>query len=162
MTTLTDFLLARIAEDEAVARGAIDPERPGTHWRWIDAGEQGGPAEPDPETGGEYLDMQASIWLCTVEEFPTSSVGPLPAVAIASAQEVKSGAAAHIACFDPARVLAECEAKRRIVHEFTGESPHANYDDCGDECVGNALHWVLRVLAQPYADHPDYREEWRA
>jgi hypothetical protein len=21
---------------------------------------------------------------------------------------------------------------------------------------------VLRLLAQPYSDHPDYREEWRA
>ena len=42
----------------------------------------------------------------------------------------------------PGRALAECDAKRRIVTE------------CG---------WVtvMELLALPYADHPDYREEWR-
>jgi hypothetical protein len=78
---------------------------------------------------------------------------------------------AHIARWDPARVLAECEAKRRIV------AIHAR--DYGHECPGEGedpimipAGWygsdgcrdcdVLRLLALPYASHPDYREEWRA
>ena len=40
---------------------------------------------------------------------------------------------------------AECEAKRRIVE---------NAQDPGDDLF-------VAILALPYADHPDYREEWR-
>lgn len=56
----------------------------------------------------------------------------------------------------PGRVLAECDAKRRIVEVAEGwrwERDGMGPDPKSDE--------VLRLLAQPYADHPDYREEWR-
>lgn len=52
----------------------------------------------------------------------------------------------------PDRVLAECEAKRRIVDRYSG------CDDCG---AGDDPCDALRFLALPYADHPDYRKEWR-
>jgi hypothetical protein len=55
---------------------------------------------------------------------------------------------------DPGRVLAECEAKRWIVERLM------NHDDAGI-CQGTAVA-LLRTLAQPYAGHPDFREEWRA
>jgi hypothetical protein len=65
--------------------------------------------------------------------------------------------AQHVARWDPARVLAECGAKRQIIAKVTeieynlgGPWTHA----MGDE--------ILASLAQPYADHPDYREEWQA
>lgn len=58
--------------------------------------------------------------------------------------------AAHIARHDPARVLREVEAKRRIV------------DACERRgLVLSEINWVVRVLALPYADHDDYREVWR-
>ncbi len=47
----------------------------------------------------------------------------------------------------PPRVLAECEAKRRLLGWARIEHRNTNP--------------VLRLLALPYADHPDYREEWR-
>jgi hypothetical protein len=54
----------------------------------------------------------------------------------------------------PVRMLAECEAKRRIVEDCV------EFDD--ESTSGAALgHRVLRSLAQVHADHPDYREEWR-
>ncbi|AMM12338.1 DUF6221 family protein [Streptomyces albidoflavus] len=59
--------------------------------------------------------------------------------------------AAHIARHDPARVLAEVEAKRQIVERYAWLCEH------GD--TGGA--WVLPLLALPYADHPDYRDAWR-
>lgn len=71
---LADFLLARIAEDEAVAR---DDYRCNTDLRWT-----------------------------------------------------------------PARMLAECEAKRRLI------------------ALQLQRHAYL-LLALPYADHPDYNEDWR-
>ena len=51
-------------------------------------------------------------------------------------------------CGHPARILAECQAKRWIV---------GAYDilrDAGAEAV-------VAVLALPYADHPDYSADWR-
>jgi hypothetical protein len=97
VTALTEFLLARIPEDEAGAREAqalaniyTDPQ-----WHWLVA-----------HNGG-------SRWQQT----------------------------SH----DPARVLAECEAKRRIV-----------------EWCSDFMQWPpLYALAAVYADHPDYREEWK-
>jgi len=54
----------------------------------------------------------------------------------------------------PARVLAECEAKRRIVAEAADiENSH-----CG--CLGLPGEPILRALAQPYADHPDFDPAW--
>jgi hypothetical protein len=61
------------------------------------------------------------------------------------------------------RVLAECEAKQRIVERHApdsigdGSSLHVCHDSLADDtdCV------ELRALALPYADHPDYRQEWR-
>ena len=71
-------------------------------------------------------------------------------------------------CGYPARVLAECEAKRRIVETFSFEN------DAGsavDEWMSTgltpppavaALTRVATLLALPYADHPDFHEAWRA
>lgn len=47
------------------------------------------------------------------------------------------------------RTHAECEAKRRIVGPWVGT-------------VMEDGAWALRVLATIHADHPDFREEWRA
>lgn len=60
-------------------------------------------------------------------------------------------------CKQPARVLAECEAKRRIIDwvAVTVDDFHA----C-DGIKAN-MRIALKDLAKPYADHPDYREEWR-
>jgi hypothetical protein len=74
---------------------------------------------------------------------------------------------------DPARVLAECEAKERIVAAH-GLWMHASGDwtcDAGETWTpssfidgepdrsGGCL--TLRLLALPYAEHPDFRAEWR-
>lgn len=58
----------------------------------------------------------------------------------------------HIARHDPARVLREVEAKRRMLPHLIVDGH--TLDHC-DRCM------VLRLLALPYADHPDHREEWK-
>jgi hypothetical protein len=66
--------------------------------------------------------------------------------------------AEFIARHDPARVLADVEAKRRIVREATYWSVDAR------PISPNARQFAgdtLRLLALPFAGHPDYREEWR-
>jgi hypothetical protein len=60
------------------------------------------------------------------------------------------------------RLLAECEAKRRIVGDLT------RFIDTADAAGARADHptllagleYQLRYLAAIYADHADYREEW--
>jgi len=125
MSTLTEFLLARIAEDEQAANEATDGP-----WRYdptkvnaidrgeaVFAGETGANATTIASTGPPY-DMQSMF------------------------------DAVHIARHDPARVLAECEAKRAIV--FLSEH------GCGDD-----YQRVQQALALPYADRPGYRLEWK-
>lgn len=61
------------------------------------------------------------------------------------------------------RWLRECKAKRRIVgmHENDGGSCGTCTDS---DYLGLVDDWpcdTLKALALPYADHPDYREEWR-
>jgi Family of unknown function (DUF6221) len=71
----------------------------------------------------------------------------------------------HIARHDPARVLAEVEAKRRMLeahYDYNGVCPRCF--DFSNKPVPREL-WpceTVRLLAPPYGDHPDYRQEWRA
>lgn len=119
--SLTEFLLARIAEDESaahaaardVALGPISSED--VEWRVWHADYEG------IGVIGDY----ASYDQATHETTPTT---------------------VHMERWDPARVLAECETKRRII-EWASEEPGR---------VGPALS----MLSLPYADHPDYRSEW--
>jgi hypothetical protein len=65
--------------------------------------------------------------------------------------------ATHIARHNPARVLAEVEAKRSILEM------HEEGDKHGDCAICFAV-WpcgTLKALAWPYADRPGYDEAWR-
>jgi len=81
----------------------------------------------------------------------------------------------HIVGHDPTRVLADIEAKRQLV-KLHGRATlcaggGARYFETTIVCCScepnhqfPELSWpctTLRLLALPYADHPDYREEWR-
>jgi len=62
------------------------------------------------------------------------------------------------------RMLAEFQAKRRIVEEHAGGGGPL-CEACADglwNLERTSLPCpTLRLLALPYADHADYREEWR-
>lgn len=51
--------------------------------------------------------------------------------------------------WSPSRVLAECDAKRKIVELCTVAMVEPEMDE------------VLKLLALPYADRPGYLAEWR-
>ena len=119
---LTEFLLARIAEDEVVARLAQS----------VIAG-----------TDGDWQDVTQPLTLAK------TLAGELWAQKYGYAYE-------HIARHDPARVLAECEAKRRIV-----EAHRKQVEDDDPRAWIVASQIALRSLAAVYADHPDYDEAWR-
>lgn len=64
--------------------------------------------------------------------------------------------------FEPraARVLAECEAKRRIV-EIAAAQIRLGDEAAVWENWRDMAQQILRALASVYADHPDFRPEWR-
>jgi len=67
-------------------------------------------------------------------------------------------------CDGPARILAECEAKRRIVQEYSERDADVDLmlgPNTLRQREWSGLRLALRYLALPYADHPDYREEWK-
>jgi len=105
--TLTEFLLARITEDEAEV-GHVEKGS------WADEG-----AGPN---GVGWADV---------------------------------GANNDVLMARPSRVLAECEAKRRIV------AGAVRPEDPWQPGTVIATDSTLRLLALPFADHPDYDETWR-
>ncbi len=87
--------------------------------------------------------------------------------------------AVHIARWDPVRVLAEVQAKRRIIdlHEGDVKEYPVRFDPLSGERIGpeyevtcDVCGWAsldpssacetLRLLALPYAGHDAYRAEW--
>jgi hypothetical protein len=152
--TVTEFVLARIAEDEALARGAG-----GGSW------EQGGrPHERSvvrPADGFDWVGIAGDLPIFSAQVSNTS-------------RALFEGRAAHIARHDPDRVLAQCAAMRKIVelHSVTIEREWENPWDGParqvEERTCDICGWVpdacdtVRAIASIWSDHPDFREEWRA
>lgn len=137
--TLVEFVTARLDDDEEIALATISVN--------IRADMKNDAAQPPrwlPEPGS------SAIW----DENGTRRV------AHTWARE-----SAHIVRHDPARVLREVEAKRKLIQAiYTGMADYAANitESKGDDC--GALEYrdeLLELLALPYADHPDFRDEWR-
>lgn len=79
---------------------------------------------------------------------------------------LKPGLADHVAEWDPARVLREIDAKRKVLdwlEDVRAEAvdPENGYVDPERGQDAATLRGVVRMLALPYADRPGFREEWR-
>jgi len=115
MTDLSQFLLARIAEEEAAAQAGFSNQAdPENGW-----GQEG--RAVTPHVGVIHEDVQRD----------------------------------HVVRWNPARVLNECSAKRRIVELGVCTACATEAQPCDHQAD------TLRLLALPYADHDDYNEEWR-
>ncbi len=131
MDDLITFLRAQLDEDERIARAAS----PGP-WEWLT--ENGEPWQPKPDGWLDYTGEYLGVGKDSGTLFGPGMTPHADAV--------------HIAAHDPARVLREIEAKRRIVDRYAWLREHG---DTG----GTA--WVLPLLALPYADRPGFQESWR-
>jgi len=59
-------------------------------------------------------------------------------------------------------MLAECEAKKAIVERAREKSHLSNGIPPLRYVTDPGWPWLLKLLALPYADHPDYQEEaWK-
>lgn len=151
MSDLVEFLTARLDEEELLAhraaafRDAFDDE--------------------DSDNGVDWISDNTMVYttgqVFLVNAIPPEKFGrPHP-------EEMLQ----HIARWDPARVLAEVEAKRKIIEEHLPVSAFGFADcrSCRDllgpgQMAASANSWPCRtvtLLAQPYADHPDFDPAWR-
>lgn len=154
MTTqdIVDFLNARLDEDEQVARAATARQ----------------PSIP--------RDVPRGTWTFDDDEDKPRVQGISSGCVYTAQAEM-----IHIARHDPARVLREVEAKRRILARHC--KPHENspwgswwaeLQDSPQPCIGCGFGgacddpWTEDIndcpelcdLAAIYSDHPDYRQEW--
>lgn len=176
---LVAFVEARLQEDELWAKAASaarDPEdgtvEGGIHWTWA-AGDQWDPVEPDPlepYMGGYEGQWSQPVVLRSVEEWQLSWGGPgntLP-LKIAESEELRTADGAHIARHDPARVLRDVEAARKVIELF--EYAEAAWFADRDKPNPPTVHlggWTiakaaLMALAGSWSEHPDYSTDWAA
>ncbi|MCH0538366.1 helix-turn-helix domain-containing protein [Streptomyces sp. MUM 203J] len=83
--------------------------------------------------------------------------------AIAASRMLEEVPGAVCDCGGPARILAEADAKRQLMDAYA-EVVDMDAEGVEPEYAhGRAagLGLAVRLLALPYADHPDYRGEWR-
>lgn len=71
--------------------------------------------------------------------------------------------AAHIAANDPASVLAQVAADRKLLDLYRAslEVGERTLWNGGEYARIAALEDVIKVRAEAYSNHPGYREEWR-
>lgn len=139
---IKEFLLERIAEDEAVAKTAA---KWGGKWRVYRNFEDSKIIDGDID--GIIVDKPfEESWQRTCITHDAEGIMP----------SVDEDAAPHIARFDPARILAECSAKRGLL-EGHADGSHIcvdNYMTADNEC------YHMLYLAAPYSSHPDYDLDW--
>lgn len=133
--TIIEFLEARIAEDEAAATRAAEVF-PGS-WDIEDRGHHAHVVCDGPNFHHvSELDQQQA---------PNAWLG---------------GALQNVANFQPARVLAECAAKRAIIAEYDGLTFEQRKTFDAWEPYRSVMRNVLAQMAAVYKDHPDYEPEW--
>lgn len=139
---LIEFLRARLNEDEAAAQAATSG-----NWRYNPRKQWHSP----PSVLGVI--PEGEEYVATGRHSAPSCV----AVTGPADHPQSMADAAHIARWDPTRIAAEVEAKRRVIEvlELAGDSTFP------------ADAWVLarealRELAQPYRDHPEFDPSWLA
>lgn len=142
MDGLVQFLRDRLDEDANTAQ-ASDQVDPGP-WS-ADAHDEGGNNAHQHRTGyGVVASPGGDLWKCT-----------------SSAAAMAANTSRHIARHDPARILAEVEAKRALVAKYIEVADNDINEVEYAYGYANALGEAVRLLALPYASHPDYSEAWR-
>ncbi len=153
---LVAFCRDRISEDRAAALAA-----PPGHWEWVDRGHS------------------AQLWAMENDDAPRLVLavdqdvifrrGPAEDDAWISS----TGTSLHIARFDPARVLADCDAKTAILDlyantvEWSRRPGGTPADSAPASMAVGVMQDAVQLLAQPYrygpdgTQHPEWQEEWK-
>ncbi|MGW2048569.1 DUF6221 family protein [Streptomyces sp. NPDC001858] len=132
MSDIADFLRARYAERRAIAEAAAA-------------------LQCDPENGWVILD-HSSYTQSEKRRWISPHIGMLH----------ESEPAEHIVANNPAVVLTDLDAKLGIVDHYEKTQAYAEVQQRHEYVLAaGACAVALKILAQPYAGHPDHRgEEW--
>ena len=163
MINLTAFLYARLEEDEAIARAAADSveEAPG-FWRYDEG------ARPVPRIIGTSWESSLTdgVWNC---DDPDDHCDEL--------RHPSRSAGKHIARHDPARVLRDVTADRKLLTALERATEYSDRmfgpvppdDIAHGEWPGERmraatqvliLEYVARIRAERFSDHPGYWPGW--
>lgn len=146
---VVEFLTARLDEDEQAARAATSGE-------WAAQAQTGPGADPD------------DFWEVIAQQVDRNLLLRVATHGYEGGGIERADDARHIARHDPARVLADVAAKRAILALHSGVivcdvcrdiSPYLAAGDSG------GAPWpcdTILLLAQPFADHPDFDPAWKA
>lgn len=140
MSEIADFLRARYAERRALTENAIQAAGSGD-WRYD--------SNNDHVSWVEFSEYASPVnrwtWWPLVTE-AQSHVG----------DTIDDGLGAFIAAVDPNDVIADLDAKLAIVDELDAADPNGGYIT-----ATFTAHDALKILAQPFAGHPEHKgEEW--
>jgi hypothetical protein len=134
---LIDFYTARLDEQEQAAFAAS----PGP---WIADGD-GVEGPIDPTIASWYRPTIAAGWM-DGDDY----------------QGMFDQNAVHIALHDPAAVLADVAAKRKLLDAYTKATANKlRREDAGLHLAWTILGSAVRTLAEAQDEHLDYQEEWR-
>lgn len=128
------FAEARLAEDKAAAQAAMAGFQTG-RWRIGQEGGLFGEREGDDD-----------VYIATSPYGGLAEYGP------------------HIARYDPARVLREVEANRKLLRRHEEDRHRAGQCSNCFDALGEHLAWpcpTLQIVLTIWADHPDYDREWK-
>lgn len=135
---LVAFLRNRLDDDERIARAATDGN-------WV--------VDRPILADGVTTDISAEDTTRGYSSVATDSEG-FGACSLADAT--------HIARHDPARVLADVQAKRAILAQYVADAAPAEHMRPLVTAVRqDRMEFVVHALAAVYVSHPDYRPEWR-
>ena len=135
-SSLPGFLLARIAEEHETAVAAtVGP------WRW--------------DGNGDLVTVLELPLPGTSDDLPGSVLWAGGYDSVDPTIESRSPDREHIARWDPTRVMAGCRARQQI-----GRRREPLTTGCA-HCGGCPPCATLRLLAQPYATHPDFQPDWQ-
>ncbi|MFJ4887766.1 DUF6221 family protein [Streptomyces sp. NPDC088731] len=137
---LAAFLSARLNEDEDRARRGYYSD---TNWERF------------------TTEAHLGAWQAWRQHFPREQwdVKANDTISEAARDAIRERITAHEAD-RAARDLAEVAVKRRVIEQYEsiGNPPPGEF---GPDLSRAELGRVLRLLALPYADHPDYKASWR-
>lgn len=147
MDDLIAFWRARLDEAERIAQAAG-----GDHW--ADTGDVVSQALAEGDYGPRGYWVASASFACEGE-----------------AEPLHDGHAAHIAANDPASVLTDIAADRKLLDMYeeqpgrylpkgVGDGRDPEEREC-DAAIKAVLEAVARIRVARFASHPGYREEWR-
>jgi hypothetical protein len=149
LAAILAFVNARLDERERVAQSASSTS---AHWEFSGTSSEGPKVTIDSRLTESvwYREIEPAVWTCDDEQ------DGCPEIARSWSAEGR-----HIALNDPQFVLDDVAAKRRIVDELERVADSGHLDG-GGRCYdcGVMPERLLRLLAAPFAQHPDFDPAW--